>query len=338
MPKVLCFGELLMRLSPDTEGNWTSSNSMPVHIGGAELNVATALTRWNMPAAYFTALPDNYLSRQLIAHLQQKNIDTSPIHLGGQRIGLYYLPQGLDVKNAGVIYDRAGSSFAELQPGTINWDHVLEDVHWFHFSAICPALSQAAADVCLEALQAAAERKIFISVDLNYRAKLWQYGRKPVEVMPQLVQYCNLVMGNVWAAEIMLDIPVDAALHQKNSKDAYLSQAAESSRAVVNRFTNCSMVANTFRFDHTGTIQYYTALYSGGQLHVSKEYGTDTVVDKVGSGDCFMAGLIYGHLRQWDAQQVIEFATAAAFKKLFIKGDATTSSVEEIQLAYSQYA
>lgn len=338
MAKVLCFGELLLRFSPDTEGNWINNNAMPVHIGGAELNVATALARWQQQAAFCTAIPDNYLSKQLLSYLSQHNIDPSPVQLRGNRIGMYYLPQGLDVKNAGVIYDRAGSSFAELAPGMIDWDKIFEDVNWFHFSAICPALSQGAADVCLEALKAARAKGITVSVDLNYRAKLWQYGKQPIDIMPALAAYCDLIMGNVWAAEIMLGIPVDPELKKKDSKEIYLQQARQTSEEIIKNFPACKAVANTFRFDHTGSIQYYTALYSGAQLHVSKEYNTATVVDKVGSGDCFMAGLIYGHLQQWEAQQVIEFATAAAFKKLFIKGDATTSSVEEIKAAYTQYA
>ncbi|HYE56300.1 MAG TPA: sugar kinase [Chitinophagaceae bacterium] len=335
MQKVLCFGELLLRLSPDTEGSWISSNNMPVHIGGAELNVATALARWKASSAFCTAIPDNYLSKQITGYLAQNNIDTTPIQFCGSRIGLYYLPQGLDVKNAGVIYDRAGSSFATLKPRTINWNNVLEGVGWFHFSAICPALSQEAADVCLEAMEAASKKNIFISVDLNYRSKLWQYGKQPHEVMPQLAKFCNLIMGNVWAAQTMLGIPVDPALVNKDQKDLYLQQARQTSEEITRRYSRCSTVANTFRFDHTGAIRYYTTLYHDGQWYVSRQYDTNKVIDKVGSGDCFMAGLIYGHLRQWDAQQIIEFATAAAFKKLFIKGDATTSSVEEIR---SQYA
>jgi 2-dehydro-3-deoxygluconokinase len=338
MAKTLCFGELLLRMSPDTEGNWIKSNNMPVHIGGAELNVATALARWQQQAAFCTAIPDNYLSKQLLDYLNINNIDASAVQLQGNRVGLYYLPQGLDVKNAGVIYDRAGSSFAELKTGTIDWDAILQDVKWFHFSAICPALSQNAADVCEEALKAAREKGITTSVDLNYRAKLWQYGKQPAAVMPALAKYCDLIMGNVWAAETMLGIPVDPELKSRDSKDLYLQQARQTSMEIMLQYPECLTVANTFRFDHTGSIQYYTALYTGDKLHVSKEYKTDTVADKVGSGDCFMAGLIYGHLQQWDAQQIIEFATAAAFKKLFIKGDATTSSVEEIRMAYTQYA
>lgn len=341
MGNILCFGEMLLRFSPDTSGNWLKNNSMPVHVGGAELNVATALAKWNMPVAYCTAIPDNYIGAQLKNYLEERNIDSSRIILGGNtwdRLGIYYLPQGLDVKNAGIVYDRANSSFAQLGPYLVDWDEKFEGVDWFHFSAVAPALSQSAADACKEAAEAANEKGITVSIDLNYRAQLWNYGQKPIDIIPGLAGNCHLIMGNIWAAETMFGIPVDPDIKKKDEKEVYLQQAVSTSQEIMNRFPECRMVANTFRFDHSGTIKYYTALYSGGKLYVSKEYNTESVIDKVGSGDCFMAGLIYGHQQKWDSQQIIEFATAAAFKKLFIKGDATTSTVDDIKSAYTQYA
>lgn len=341
MGKILCFGELLLRFSPDTEGNWLKNNTMPVHVGGAELNVATALAKWQLPVAYCTAFPDNYIGAQLKAYLEERNIDSSRVVRtgnAGDRLGIYYLPQGLDVKNAGIVYDRAHSSFAELTPYELDWEEKLDGINWFHFSAVAPALSEGAAGVCKEAAEAARDKGITVSIDLNYRPQLWRYGQQPIDVIPQLASYCDLIMGNVWAAETMLGIPVDPDIKKKDQKEIYLQQAITTSQEIMKQFPNCRSVANTFRFDHTGTIKYYTALFTGGKLYVSKEYNTESVIDKVGSGDCFMAGLIYGHEQQWDPQQIIEFATAAAFKKLFIKGDATTSSVEEIKAAYTQYA
>jgi len=329
MGNVLSFGELLLRLSPDTDGQWLINNAMPVHVGGAELNVARALALWKIPVKYCTALPDNYLSQQIVRSLQQSNIDTSAIQFGGQRIGLYYLPQGLDVKNAGVIYDRAGSSFASLQKGTINWDAILEGVSWFHVSAICPALNAGAADVCEEVMQVCNKKGITVSIDLNYRAKLWQYGVPVHEVMMRLAPYCDLIMGNVWAAEKMLQIPVHPELVTIDKKENYLEQAQITSQQIIKQYPRCKSVANTFRFDHKG-ILYYTTLYTNSQLHVSSVYTTETVIDKVGSGDCYMAGLIYGSYRQQAPQDILEFATAAAFQKLFIKGDATNKTVDEI--------
>lgn len=329
MGKILCFGELLLRFSPQLGGEWIHQSSMPVFVGGAELNTATALARWKEDVGYCTALPDHYLSKEIVKHLQANNINTGTIHLQGDRIGTYYLPQGADLKNAGVIYDRAYSSFWKLKPGAIDWNKVLEGVSWFHLSAICPALNADVAAVCKEALRVASEKGITCSMDLNYRAKLWQYGKQPVDVMPDLVQYCNVVMGNIWAAEKMMGIAIETNLN--GAKEAYVNQALITSQKIVQQFTSCNQVANTFRFDEGEGLNYYATLYKSGALYQAPEHRTESIVDKVGSGDTFMAGLIYGNQKHWTEQQIVDFAAAAAFNKLFIKGDATTTSVEEIQ-------
>jgi 2-dehydro-3-deoxygluconokinase len=329
--KILSFGELLLRICPDANGEWLNENRLPFYVGGAELNVATALSLWGLPSAYFTALPDNGMSAQLITFLQQKGIDTSPIVHSGVRIGLYYLTQGQDLKHNALIYDRAHSSFSALQTGTIDWDKVLDDVSWFHFSAICPAISQNVADVCKEVLEAASKKNITISVDMNYRAKLWQYGKSPIEVMPGLVKYCHVIMGNVWAAEKMLGIPVIPDIHESGQKSIYLRESLKTSETIMKSYPECVAVANTFRFDATNDITYYTSLFTKGQFYASNQYDTSKVTDKVGSGDCFMAGLIYGFYNNLDPQQTLEFATAAAFEKLFINGDSTTKTVAEIE-------
>src|SRR5689334_3479152 len=223
MSRVLCFGELLLRLSPQLHGEWINQNQMPVFIGGAELNVATALSVWGIPVSYCTALPDHYLSHEIIAFVNRKGIHTDPIRFSGSRIGIYYLPQGADLKNAGVIYDRAHSSFWELEPGQIDWEKVFQDVNWFHFSAISPALNLKVAAVCKEAASYASSKGIKVSIDLNHRARLWQYGKEPVDVMPELVQYCDMVMGNLWAEEIMLGLSFEKQGLDK--KQAYLEQS-----------------------------------------------------------------------------------------------------------------
>lgn len=328
---VLSFGELLLRICPDAGGEWLNENVLPFYVGGAELNVATALALWDVPSRYFTALPDNDITRQILNSLSAKCIDTSKVHLGGNRMGLYFLTQGKDLKHGALVYDRANSSFSALKPGVINWDNVLEGVSWFHFSAICPAISQAVADVCLEAVRAASKKGVTVSVDLNYRSKLWQYGVQPSSIMPQLMPYCDVIMGNVWAAETMLGIVVPPDIHQKGSKKTYLDTALETSRQIVQRYPKCKKVANTFRFDSDGTINYYTTLYNGTEFISSNEYNSARVADKVGSGDCFMAGLIYGFYSQYEIQETLEFATAAAFDKLFIKSDSTNRTVDEIK-------
>jgi 2-dehydro-3-deoxygluconokinase len=327
MNNILCFGELLLRLSPALNRQWLQQAAMPVFMGGAELNVAGALALWDLPVKYCTALPDYYLTNELLEELQSKNIDTSAVLKSGNRIGTYYLPQGADLKNAGVIYDRAGSSFATLQPGIIDWDDVLKDCNWFHFSAISPAVSLSAAAVCLEALKACAAKKITVSVDLNYRAKLWQYGKQPAEVMTELMPYCNIIMGNLWAAESLLNIKSPIADSNGISKDALINAAGESMLQLHRQYPQATTFAYTFRLaDH-----YWAVLQHGREMMISKEYDTDNAVDKAGSGDCFMAGLIYGMNHQFTPQQTVDFASVAATGKLYEKGDRTHQTVEQVK-------
>jgi 2-dehydro-3-deoxygluconokinase len=329
MKKVCCFGEILLRFSPDVDGNWLKKNSMPVHVGGAELNVASALAKWNVPVSYVSAAPDNYLTRHVTLHVADKGIDTNQFIYSGDRIGSYFLPQGTDLKHAGVIYDRAYSSFYELAPNQVDWEKVLDNISWLHFSAISPAVSESAAAVCKEALEIASAKNITISVDLNYRAKLWQYGKQPKDIMPELTKYCDVVMGNLWAAEQMLEIEVDKGL--KRDKESFVAHAEKTSGEIMKKFVKCKQVANTFRLDADGEITYYATLFTNNRLFVSKEHRAETIVDKIGSGDCFMAGLIYGNVNQLSPQETIDFAAAAAFDKLFVEGDATTSTVEDIR-------
>lgn len=337
MHKVLSFGELLLRICPDQDGTWLKENNFPVYAGGAEANVAAALALWKVPSAYLSAVPDNFIARQLISFLDQLNIDTSAMVYSGERLGLYFLDKGKDLKNAGVIYDRKHSSFAALTRGMIDWEKVFQGISWFHFSAICPAISQELAEVCEEALQAARKLNIRISIDLNYRAKLWKYGKDPAEVLPSLVKYCDLVMGNIWAAERMLGIPVSAMVPEEEEQASYLRQSEQSSKAIQDQFPQCSVVANTFRFDRGEGIAYYTTLYTGGQLFVSRTYQAAKITGKVGSGDCFMAGLIYGYYHNLPAQQIADFATSAAFAKLFTETDFNTTKIEDIAKVVQPY-
>jgi 2-dehydro-3-deoxygluconokinase len=330
MGKICCFGEILMRVSPPE--NWIEKNQLQVYIGGAEANVATALANWNMPVKYLTAMPDNYVGHDIETYLKQKNIDTSTIAWQGNRVGLYYMQQGADLKHSGVIYDRFNSSFYELKPGDINWDEVLEDVSWFHFTAISPALNATVAIVCKEALEAAQTRGITTSVDLNYRAKLWKYGKEPVEVMPELVQYCDVIMGNIWAANTLLGISLDKNVEVIDQKDSYLDHAVKTSEEIQQKFPKCKTIAYTFRFDEPPSgVRYYAALYQDENIYTSKQFELQHVADKAGSGDCFMAGLIYGCQRQHEAQHIIDFAAAAAFSKLSEIGDSSKQTVEDVQ-------
>lgn len=331
--KVFCFGELLLRLSPSLNGEWIRRNEMSVFIGGAELNVATALAKWNVPVKYSSALPKHYLTNEILAFLQQKKIDVSSMHFSGSRIGTYYLPQGADMKNAGVIYDRAHSSFSELKPGMIQWSEVLKDVRWFHFTAINPALTPNVVDVCEEAIQYCKQHDITVSIDLNYRAKLWQYGVEPVKMMSRLLPYCDIVMGNIWAANTLLGIPVDSEIHIEANKNALLNHSISTAQTIQQIYPNVKTIAHTFRFDKGEKgINYFATIYQDGVQLVSKHLQADEIVDKVGSGDCFMAALIYSLYHQLPLQEVINIAACAAFGKLFEKGDTTEQTIEKIQI------
>lgn len=324
--KVLCFGELLLRISP-AASHAADKQPMMLYVGGAEANVATALAGWNVPVKYCTVLPDNFMSRHMMHYLEYKGIYTSSILFSGNRIGLYYLERGADLKG-NMVYDRDGSAFSELRPGMIDWDRVLADVSWFNFSAISPALNQNVADVCLEAVQAAAKKGITVSVDLNYRSRLWKYGKKPVDVMPALVEHCQVVMGNIWSAGTLLGTEVDPNIHDKKSRQAYIDHAAKTSEDIRKQFPDIRTVANTFRFDNNeNNILYYTHFFTNGAHYVSPEFTCQGVADRSGSGDCFMAGLIYGLYNQHQPQQILNYAAKAAFGKLQEVGDATGQDV-----------
>jgi 2-dehydro-3-deoxygluconokinase len=334
---VLSFGEILLRFAPDANGEWLNRNTLDVYPGGSELNVASALARWRVPVSYCTAAPKNFLSDQLIKKIEAQNIHTSTIIYTGNKIGTYYLLQGKDIQHAELIYDRLNSSFSELKTGMINWDEILSGIRWFHFSAIAPALNENVAAVCKEALLVCAKKSITVSVDLNYRSKLWQYGKNANEIMPELLQYCDVVMGNIWSAETMLNIKVPENIHENNTKENYVQQARKTSEEIIKQFPRSKIVANTFRFDKKD-IEYFGTVFSSNNLYVSASYKTGEVIDRVGSGDCFMAGLIYGVYNHLPFQQVVNFATAAAFQKLFIKGDFTDKTVDEIKSFIQHHA
>ena len=336
MKKVFCFGEILLRMSPVLDQAWITSASMPVHLGGAELNVAKALAGWKQPVTYMSAMPDNYLSKEIAASIAASNIGVEAMQFCGDRIGIYFLPQGADLKNAGVIYDRAHASFSTaLFPGKINWDALFEGSDWFHFSAISPALTEQAAALCLDALQAAKRLGLTISVDLNYRAKLWKYGKQPAQVMPALVAYADVIMGNIWSARDLLGIDVPAAAETATSKDQFTACAKETAAVLFEQNPSCKVVANTFRFTPEGEgVDYFATLDTRNEQAVAVSFQASSVVDKVGSGDCFMAGLIYGIHNGLEHQETINYAASAAFGKLQELGDSTKQTTDQIKSRY----
>ena len=334
--KVLCLGEILLRICPDSGGDWIGEQSMPAYIGGAELNASRALARWKVPVSILSSLPDHFLARQVANQLQLEGVETDNIIWSGRRMGLYFLPGGETIQNQGVIYDREGSSFWHLKRGMVNWDKVFQGVTWFHISAINPALNDELAWLCEEGMRIAHEKGITVSIDLNYRPKLWTNGRDPRWVMESLLPYCHIVMGNVWAADSMLGIEVDESFEIED-KQACIDHAQRTSERILQLFPDVRQVYNTFRFEQGG-LSYFATLNERAQQFSTRTYRADQIVDKVGSGDCFMAGIIYGALNDHEPQQALDFCAAAAFQKLFTPGDANMRSVDEIVLFSSSYA
>lgn len=327
MSKVLCFGEILLRFSPAKSRIDFKNTSIPIFIGGAELNVAHALAKWDVSSAYCSAMPKNFISDDILDYLKSKNIDSSPIHFSGNRIGIYYLSQGADVKSSGIIFDRANSAFSELQLGMIDWKTIFKDVSWFHFSAIAASLTMSASDVCLEALQVASAMGVTISLDLNYRDKLWKYEYAPLDIMPRLAKYCNVIMGNMWSVEKLLGISSPIASSEGKTVDELRTASQESIAALKSTYPNLSTVAYTLRLGDS-----YSAVWSGdSETTFSKEHHIADAIDRVGSGDCFMGGVIYSTLNKFTAQDAIDFCAAAAVGKLYEKGDVTNKTVEEVK-------
>jgi len=254
--------------------------------------------------------------------LKKLGVDVSPTLLEGDRLGLYFLLSANGLTKGEVVYDRKYSAFSQLQLGTIDWDRVLDGYTWFHWSALTPALNETLAAVCKEALEAARRKRLIVSVDLNYRNKLWDYGKQPIEVMPELLPYCDVVMGNIWAANKMLGTTVLETLGRDTPPDTYFEHAKESALDVFELLPQCKHLAYTFRFMDSPTHNLLYGTYhtrSGDFMSAVQE--TNTVVDRIGSGDAFMAGLIYALVSEKDAQGIVDTATAAGFKKLFVKGD-----------------
>lgn len=320
--KIAVFGELLLRVGTQTGNFINSSEGISIYAGGSEANVASSLACMGSTVSYISCVPDNPLVQQTLASLASRGVDHTCCRFSGDRLGLYFLLSANGLTKGDVVYDRKFSSFSMLKPGDIDWDTVLEGCTWFHWTALTPALNEHMPQVCIEALRVAKRKGLIISVDLNYRNKLWNYGKAPIEVMPELVSYCDVVMGNIWAAHTMLGIPVDNALNRQTSQAIYFEHATQSAIQLFNQFPSCKHVAYTFRFmDNPSHNLFYGSYHTPTGNFLSETFETNEVIDRIGSGDAFMGGLIHALTTNKTTQDVIELATSAGFKKLFVKGD-----------------
>jgi len=323
--KILCFGELLLHFAPDSEGNWLNEQSLKIFVGGAEYNVASALTQWKNPVKFLSALPENFIGNQLESQLKNKGIEILAEKNNG-RIGTFYLSSDGDMQNASVVYDRFPSVFTVSDFSTFSFDEIFSEVKWLHISTITPALSENAYQKCLDLMKEAASRNITVSLDLNYRAAIWQ-NRNPSEKIKNLMPFVSVLMGNIWSIQQFLEIPIEYELNGSFDDKNLLKQAEKSALEIQSIFPNVEMIANTFRFTSGEEINYYATLFADEKLLVSQKYHSDKIEERVGSGDSFMAALIHGTLKSNPAQQILEDATKVAFKKLFVKGDTINDSI-----------
>jgi 2-dehydro-3-deoxygluconokinase len=319
--RILCFGELLIRLQSTSKG-FFEQNNLNVYPGGSEANVAAALAQLKIPTCYVTAMPRNSMTLEIQQILTDYGVDTSQILFQGDRLGSYMLLSANGLSNGEVIYDRKYSSFSQIQVGSIDWETIFDNITWFHFTALTPALNPTLAEVCLEALKFASKKGMKISVDLNYRSKLWQYGKEPIEVMPELLKYVDVIMGNIWAANKMLGTKIEAHFDNNTPKEEYFAHAKKISKEIFDNYPRCKHIANTFRFmEDVNHNLFYATYHTTSDHFVSTTYETRSLIDRIGSGDAFMAGLIAAISSDQPEQHVIDFATKIGFDKLFVKGD-----------------
>ena len=321
---VVAFGEILMRLSPAGHLRLRQAHSLDLVYGGAEANVAIALANWGIPVQYVTQLPDNELGAACLQSLRGHNVGCDFVEFGGERLGLYFLEAGAGNRSSQVVYDRAHSSFASMDAEAIRWPGAFAGASWFHWSGISPAVSATAAQVTARAVAAAREAGLVISCDLNYRHSLWQWGQPPAMVMPGLVEQCDVLAAN--AAQLMLGWP---DLPSGSTPDEAAGVCAQLAR----RYPNLKQVAMTCREVVSAAEQRFTAvLWQAGQAYTSPTFSLSNIVDRVGAGDAFMAGLIYGLLTfPDDPGQVVGFSAASAAMKHTIVGDANLVTIEEIE-------
>lgn len=325
--KVITFGEIMLRLAPEGYYRFVQAESYGTTYGGGEANVAVSLANYGLDAAFVTKLPTHDIGQAAVNSLRRFGVDTSLISRGGDRVGIYFLEKGASQRPSKVIYDRAASSIATATTKDFDWNKIFEGADWFHFTGITPALGNDVAEICLEACKAAKERNITISCDLNYRNKLWS-KEKAGKVMGELCHYIDVCIANEEDASDVFGIK--AANTDVTSGKVNHEGYKDVAKQLVDRF-NFSKVAITLRGSISANDNNWAAmLYDGKEFYFSKNYLIH-IVDRVGGGDSFGAGLIYSTLNDYAPQDAIEFAVAASCLKHSIEGDFNQVSVTEVQ-------
>ena len=326
--KVITFGEIMLRLATPDYLRFCQSDKLNATFGGGEANVAVSLANYGIATEFVTRLPKNDIARACVMDLRKYGVGTSHIVYGGDRLGIYFLETGAVARASKVVYDRAHSAISEIQPGMVNWEEVFKDASWFHWTGITPAISQGAADACLEAIQVANRMGIPVSCDLNYRKNLWKYGKMASEVMPELVAGCDVILGNEEDAELCLGFKPDADVEAGHTD-------AEGYKGIFQQMMKefgFKYVVSTLRESFSATHNGWKAMiYNGEEFYTSKRYDIDPIIDRVGGGDSFSGGIIHGLMTKPNQGAALEFAVAASALKHTINGDFNLVSIEEVE-------
>ena len=333
MNKVVTFGEIMLRLSTPGFLRFSQTNSFDVVYGGGESNVAISLANYGVPVEFVTRLPKTDIGECALMEMRKRGVGTSHITYGGDRLGIYFLETGAVSRGSKVVYDRANSAMAEIESGMIDWDQVIDGASWFHWTGITPAISKSAADVCLEAVKIASDRGITISTDLNYRSKLWQYGGNREAIMTELTSYCDIILGNEEDAEMQFGIKPEGLDITTQGHDIKAEAFLSVCKQMMKKFPRAKKVIITLRGSISASHNSWAGvLYDGEKMYESIQYQITDIVDRVGAGDSFVGGLIYGLLNYPNEdQKALDFAVAASCLKHTIKGDANLVTIEEIE-------
>jgi len=329
MSEFMSFGEIMLRLKTPGHERFFQSPALEATFGGGEANVAVALANYGLDAGFVSALPDNDVGESAIRELRRFGVDTTHVNRTGNRVGIYYLETGANQRPSKVVYDRAGSSICEAQPGDFDWQAVFAGAKWLHITGITPALSESAAALSLEAVRAAKENGVTVSCDFNYRGKLWKYGKTAPEVMSELVKYVDVGIANEEDCQKSLGITVDVDVE---SGDLDTAKYEALSAKVLEQYPDMSVIAITLRESHSADRNGWSAcLRDADGFRLSRHYELTDIVDRVGGGDSFASALIYGLNAYDDRQQSLEFAVAASCLKHSISGDFNRVSVPEVR-------
>lgn len=327
--KVVTFGEIMLRLKPPAFERFLQTPAFEATFGGGEANVAVSLANYGMTVSYVTVLPNNDISNVCIAELRGFGVDTSDIIYTPGRLGIYYIEDGANQRPSKVIYDRDNSAISLAKPGDIDWGKVFEGACWFHITGITPAISQSAAELSMEAVKKAQEMGVTVSCDFNYRKNLWNYGKSSIEVMSELVKYVDVGIANEEDCQKSLGISTDVAVDKGELDTDKYRRLAEK---VLQKYPNMKLISITLRESRNANHNGWSACaYDREKFYLSSKYEITHIVDRVGGGDSFSGGLIYGLNQYKDIQKALEFAVAASCLKHSIRGDYNRVSVSEVE-------